>query len=240
MPELEHSNTKILEELGSTPLRSFVFSSGASLVVSFLILFAIVQAKKTPINEVEAPYEDLTAIFIPAPPPPPREEAEEEIPELPSEIQIETEPNQSEIQIPVATDMKMETAQPTLSPRLEFSIEAFQPGSQYERQRIPVYFISQVDQRPIPIYKKIPKIDEKLAVRVDITRIRLVYIVNKTGEVSQISLLHSDDPEFSRYILDAVKKWRFNPALKDGKKVNCWVRQAITVKPKKKNKFSSG
>ena len=235
------SKPHLLETLGTVPPRSFLISTGASVLVSFLILFAIVQAKRTPISEVEAPYQDLTAYFVPTPPPPPpREDTEQEIPELPSEIKIESEPNPSAIQIPVASEIRLETAEASIQPRLEFSIDSFQPGSHYERQRIPVYFIGQVDQRPIPIYKKIPNIDDELIGKVDVTRVRLVYIVTKEGEVTQISLLHSDDPDFSRFVIDAAKKWRFNPAIKDGQKVNCWIRQAITVKPKKQNRFSAG
>jgi TonB family protein len=52
--------------------------------------------------------------------------------------------------------------------------------------------------------------------------------VNAKGLVSEMKIVDSSNPEFVAATLDALKKWRFTPALKDGKPVDSRIVQTFT------------
>ena len=64
--------------------------------------------------------------------------------------------------------------------------------------------------------------------RVDGTsEVTVSFTVNSKGAVTKASVLKSDNPEFNTAALDAIKKWTFAPAMKDGKVVETKVRQTF-------------
>lgn len=53
------------------------------------------------------------------------------------------------------------------------------------------------------------------------------YIITKTGTVEFPVVLKSTDARFNETTIAAVVKWKFKPATKNGKPVNCRVAQAL-------------
>lgn len=46
------------------------------------------------------------------------------------------------------------------------------------------------------------------------------FLVNKNGQIDKIQIVKSNFPQIDKKIAEAVKDWKFQPAIKDGKKVN--------------------
>jgi TonB family protein len=53
------------------------------------------------------------------------------------------------------------------------------------------------------------------------------FTVNSKGSVTKASVLRGDNPEFNAAALDAIKKWTFTPAAKDGRVVDTRVQQTF-------------
>ena len=52
----------------------------------------------------------------------------------------------------------------------------------------------------------------------------LRFLLNEKGEISYLQVIHADPPEVFNYsALTAIQKWKFSPAIKDGKAVPAWV-----------------
>ena len=231
--------TQLLENIEEQPARLSVVSIIASISVSLLIFVGIVQAQKTKFSLDEPTYEDLRAVVIPSPPPPPRDEKTEDIPAPPEVLSLDAaETDATTIQIAYAPQTIQAPSKPTAVPEFHFTVDSFRPSDNQIQARKSVYRKNEVDQPPVPIYKKIPKINQQLLNSVDIPQIGILYIVNTDGSVSSVRLLRSTDPEFDRFIIDAAKMWRFKPAVKDGQYVRCWISQKVTVKKPGRNPFA--
>ena len=231
--------TSLLENIEQQPARMSLISIGASVAVSVLILWGIVQAQKTKFSSDEPIYEDLRAVVIPSPPPPPKEERAEEIPTPPQLLNLDSaETDTTSIQIAYSPTTIQSPAKPTAMPEFTFALDDFRPSSRDLGPRNRVYQKSEVDQAPVAIYKKKPKMSAALLESVDIPRVAIMYIVNTDGSVSSIRLLHSASSEFDQVIISAIKLWRFKPAVKDGQNVRCWISQGVTIKPPGRNPFS--
>jgi TonB family protein len=92
----------------------------------------------------------------------------------------------------------------------------------------PLWDITRVDVRPTPIEQALalPPDLAKLKIKAEIN---LEYVVNRAGTIEHPRIVKSTEPRFNEFILEGVRKWKFNPAKKDGEAVNCRVAQALTV-----------
>ncbi|MGC2705550.1 MAG: energy transducer TonB, partial [Candidatus Acidiferrales bacterium] len=48
----------------------------------------------------------------------------------------------------------------------------------------------------------------------------LYAIIRKNGSVDSIQVVHSIDPQLDRYAMEALSRWEFHPALRDGQPVD--------------------
>lgn len=58
-------------------------------------------------------------------------------------------------------------------------------------------------------------------------RVVLVFVVDEQGQVQDARVERSTRPEFEGPALEAVRKWRFRPARKEGRPVRTYMRQPI-------------
>jgi TonB family protein len=213
-------------------------ASGATGVgISGLILFGLSQAQKTKVPPPPPPIEDLRAVVLSVPPPPPpRVEMLEPPPPMP--VQLETAPSASAIKIALAPP-SVPAARPLAKPNFDFSPDAFRPDGE-TRTWSPdhVFQRSDVDQPPVAVFRKTPDIPFSLLRRIATPRVTLLFIVTTDGKAKDIRLVHSVEPEFDARILDALREWRFRPAIRNGRKVNCMVHQGITVRTADPSPFS--
>jgi len=72
------------------------------------------------------------------------------------------------------------------------------------------------DVRPVPVKTPPPEYPTALK-REGISGVVAVrVIIDETGAVAECSVSKSSNPEFNQPALEAVKKWKFKPAQKDG------------------------
>lgn len=84
-----------------------------------------------------------------------------------------------------------------------------------------------LDQEPRVIYRAGPQLDARIRARAP-GAATIIFIVDERGRVSQARVETSTDQIFERPALDAMKKWRFEPARRKGEPVSFRMRQKIT------------
>ena len=166
------------------------------------------------------------AAYAPPPPPPPIEsepEPEEEPEPEPQELQEDsTLPPLNLSQLEMALDggmgdgigigLGMKTASDMVA-----AIEVFE--------------LSQVDKPPTATMVIPPQYPRSLQQSGTAGSVTLVFVLDEKGRVKQPTVEASSHVAFERAALEAVKKWMFEPAVKDGKSVRARVRQSIRFTP---------
>ncbi|MBN2069640.1 MAG: energy transducer TonB [Opitutales bacterium] len=93
-----------------------------------------------------------------------------------------------------------------------------------------IFNIGDVDKRPTPKYTKAPIHPAELK-RMKIEGTVIVeFVIDENGNVLVPKIYQSPNDGFNKNALDAIRKWKFNPAEKGGKKVKVRVRQPIDFK----------
>ena len=59
----------------------------------------------------------------------------------------------------------------------------------------------------------------------------LTFNVDADGKVGEPRVEKSTHPSFDKPAIEALKKWKFEPALRGGKRVACRMRVPIRFKP---------
>ncbi len=63
-------------------------------------------------------------------------------------------------------------------------------------------------------------------------RVRVQALVGKDGLVKQTRVVDSVEPRLDRFAVDAVKRWRFKPALTNGRPIAVWVALEVAFPPR--------
>ena len=149
----------------------------------------------------------------PPPPPPPQEPAE---PPPPSLAEANPSLNLS-VDLDVATGAGgawSGVAAPLLDPAAAVS----DGGS---------FSVSEVEKPP-ELISAVPPVYPASLRRAGVEgRVVLVFVVDEQGQVQDPRVEQSTRPEFEAPALEAVRKWRFRPAQKDGRPVRAHLRQPI-------------
>jgi protein TonB len=92
----------------------------------------------------------------------------------------------------------------------------------------PVYSLKEVDQPPVatsqpPVVYPRTLRTQRLEGSVDVG-----FVVSAKGTVQDPHAVSSTNEGFEQAAIDAVKKWKFKPAMKDGKPVNTKVLVTVT------------
>lgn len=105
------------------------------------------------------------------------------------------------------------------------------PAKEPELQRLvtdPVYSLKEVDQPPVAtsqqqaVYPKTLR-TQRLEGSVDVG-----FTITSKGVVQDPHAVSSTNEAFEQAAIDAVKKWKFKPGMKDGKPVNTKVQVTLT------------
>jgi len=141
------------------------------------------------------------------PPPPPEEKQEEEKPEL-----EETPPPLSLSELDVL-----------LNPGTGNASGDFAMGSALSDfdalTEIQVFELSELDKQPVPIQRAAPVYPYEAKQAGLEGWVKVIFIVDETGAVRNARIDSSSHREFESAALDAVRLWRFQPGVKDGKNV---------------------
>lgn len=174
------------------------------------------------ISTVGGPSTDLVSLEMskaPPPPPPeqktppPEEKEEEKNPELKRE-----QPKLTLAQLELALNPGMGDA----SAGGDFSMD-FQVNSMEELEFI--FEISEVDRIPRPIFRVAPVFPYEMKQAGISGSVQLLFVCGADGKVKRISVRSSSHREFEQPAMQAIRGWRFEPGMKDGRPVN--VRMLI-------------
>ncbi len=196
-----------------------------------------------------APRQERTAdavVSIPAPEPPPPPPAAPEADGValpPAPLAFDSGPAPSTVQfqaIPLPAEALVQDARPAYVPHFDYApgqfnprLEAWKPAAHH------VYQPTEVDQRAVAIFRKVPEIPNSLLEKVRNPRVRLLLVVNTDGTVQDVRVLHGAHPEFDRLIVAAVERWRFRPAIRRGQKVRCLAELPVLVRAPSANPFAA-
>jgi periplasmic protein TonB len=215
----------------------------AGLAFTGLIAAGLAYFSKTPPAQEEEPIVEVRAVEIPEPPPPPPQKAHEGTPLPPAPMIFDEAPSTSVVRIaptPIPIAPLVSEIRPTFSLQFDFSPGQFRPGGgDWEPDVDHVFQRSEVDQQVVAIFKKVPSIPTSLLKEVKNTRVRVLLVVNTDGSAENVRLIKGSHPEFDRLVVEALREWRFRPAVRKGKKVRCLAEVPVYVKPPNRDPFST-
>jgi TonB family protein len=91
--------------------------------------------------------------------------------------------------------------------------------------------LAEIDQKPRAIFQASPLYPSEMRGKKLEGTVTLLFIVDATGKVSEPRVEQSSHPAFERPALEAVRQWKFEPAVKGGRRVSCKMRVPIRFQP---------
>lgn len=213
-----------------------VLSIVAGLAFSWLIFYGLsrVQYRSEPPSPPQ--LDDLRAIELPMEPPPPPVRPQE-VPTITTSNLIILAPERSEsvVKLP-SVPILPESVPPVVGiPKIDFAPKTFKPveiDSDFETRH--VYQPREVDQRCVVLVKTRPAVSRIMLKTAKRLRIIFVCIVNRDGTVEGIRLTESSgNRDLDNAATEALKEWRFSPAMRRGHPVRQWVQQSFLFKMEK-------
>ncbi len=92
------------------------------------------------------------------------------------------------------------------------------------------FSLSEIDQKPRVISQSAPVYPTVM--RKTEGSVSVMFVVDQSGRVSNPRVEKSSHPEFEKPALEAVKQWKFEPAIKAGQRVACKMRIPIRFQPR--------
>jgi protein TonB len=89
------------------------------------------------------------------------------------------------------------------------------------------FSMADLDQKPRAVYQPAPTYPASLRSRKIDGVVTVLFVVDSNGRVTNAKVEKSSDPAFDKPALDAVRKWKFDPAMKEGRKVSAKMRAPI-------------
>jgi len=102
------------------------------------------------------------------------------------------------------------------------------PGADMEQ----AFSMADLDQKPRAVYQPTPVYPAALRSRKIEGVVSIIFVVGPDGRVANAKVEKSSDPAFDKPALDAVRKWKFEPGVKEGRKVSFKMRAPIRFDPK--------
>lgn len=91
------------------------------------------------------------------------------------------------------------------------------------------FSLSEIDQKPRAVFQAAPVYPSKMRSTTGV--VSIIFIVDQAGKVSSPRVEKSTHPEFEKPAVDAIKQWKFEPAIKGGQRVSCKMRVPIRFQP---------
>lgn len=91
--------------------------------------------------------------------------------------------------------------------------------------------MSEIDQQPRAIHQVSPMYPSSLRGKKIEGVVTVIFVVDAAGKVSNPRVEKSNNTAFEKPAIDAIKKWKFEPAVKGGQRVACKARQPLRFKP---------
>lgn len=190
---------------------------GLVLTVGVFLLVPLTQIVSSGHQKKLLAVKDVAAIPPPPPavvePPPPEEKNEEE-PPPPPDAPVPQQFSLSDLDL----DLNVGTGG-ALGPMfnaLDAAREAL--GG------ISIFDVADLDKPPQPLAQITPVYPPDLRKKRVEGAVTLVFVVDETGRVEDPRVENSSHPEFEKPALDALRRWKFKPGLKEGNPVKTHMR----------------
>jgi len=164
------------------------------------------ELRKTSATDLTPPKEEQA----PPPPEPPKP------PEKPPEPQLAD----TQQQIPLSADLEVAMGSGgALSGFGDIrSLTAAETG------QADAFDVSDLEKRPEAISQTAPAYPAELRKAKIEGSVTVVCILDESGRVEEPRVENSSRPEFEKPALDAIRRWRFRPGMKDGQPVRTYIR----------------
>jgi len=93
------------------------------------------------------------------------------------------------------------------------------------------FSMAEIDQKPRPIFQAAPLYPADMRGKKLEGLVTVIFIVDASGKVANPRVEKSSHPSFERPALEAVRQWKFEPAVKGGQRVGCKMRVPIRFQP---------
>lgn len=212
-----------------------LLSIGIGLAASWLIFYGLSRVQYRAMTETAPPIDDLRTVELPMEPPPPVRPQEAPTITTSNLIILAPERSESVVKLP-AVPILPENVPPVIGvPRIDFSPKAFKPteiDSEFETRH--VFEAREVDQRCLALVKARPEVSRMMLRAAKRLRVVFICVVNRDGTVEGIRLTESSGSrDLDSAAAEALKEWRFSPALRRGHAVRQWVQQSFLFKIEK-------
>lgn len=171
---------------------------------------ATLELRKTGSIETPPPNEDET--------PPPTEEIEKP-PDAPPPPQLADAPQQ----IPITADLEIAAG----SGGALAGFGEIRALTAVETTQQDAFDVSELEKRPEAVAQVPPQYPAELRKAKIEGVVTVAFVLNEEGRVEEPRIETSSRVEFEKPALDAIKKWRFRPGMKEGKPVRSFVRIPI-------------
>lgn len=165
------------------------------------------ELRKTSAAELPPPVEPETL-----PPPPEPEKASD----APPEPQLAEAPQQ----VPLSADL--DVAMGSGGALAGFGDVRSSAGNAVVQNE--TFDVSELEKRPEPISQVAPAYPTELRKAKIEGSVTLVFILTEEGKVEEARVENSSRPEFEKPALDAIRRWKFRPGMKEGQAVRTYIR----------------
>lgn len=93
------------------------------------------------------------------------------------------------------------------------------------------FSLAEIDQQPRAVFQASPLYPAEMRGKKLEGVVTVIFVVDESGKVINPRVAKSTHPAFERPALDAVKQWKFEPAVKAGQRVGCKTRVTIRFEP---------
>lgn len=93
------------------------------------------------------------------------------------------------------------------------------------------FSMAEIDQKPRAVFQAAPLYPAEMRGKKVEAVVTVIFVVDASGKVVQPRVERSTLPAFEKPALDAVKQWKFEPAVRGGQRVNCKMRVPIRFQP---------
>ncbi len=195
---------------------SVALSVGFTALLFSILPFSHIVAKPTRTLELrKAGTADLPPPVEDEPDTPPP--TEEKPPELPSDPQLaEAAPPQ----VPISADLEVAMG----SGGALAGFGAIAAPTTVEAITQDAFDVADLEKRPEAVSQVPPTYPRALQKARIEGQVTVVFILSEEGRVEEPRVENSTRPEFEAPALEAIRKWRFRPGLKDGQPVRSFIR----------------
>ncbi len=164
-----------------------------------------------------------TLDMAPPPPPPP---LEDEPPPPPQEE--EPPPEFDTSPPPISLEQINMSLEPGIGSSLsgDFALPTFDVDTK-NLGSLDIFNINDLENKPSPRRQGSPRYPSEARRKGIGGRVTAEFIIDENGDVSQVTIIRSSDNIFENPTIDAIRKWKFTPGEKDGRKVK--TRTRITI-----------